>query len=1284
MIKLIKKYSHIIFFVIVCLALSLALFACDPDDNKTSATYTVKFVADSVEVARFSGKEGDAINIPSAPPKEGYDFGGWYDDAEFGEGATTAESSIPARDVTYFAKYVKQPQYTVKYYLQKLNADETAVTDEYELYDTVTGTGSVGSTIVVSESLASDVNFGFERVTNAGEDLSLTISADESKNVLEVKYDRLTFKVKFDANGGEGEMAELSYPYGAKVQNNFQNAFTKAGHRFAWFEGKYDASGDPVPTTAFNILGNVTFTAQWHRGYASATEGGETVYFDGNGFYILSDGGTLRANSGRGDQLGRQYYEFEFTGDVAFKARLYDDAETYVVCGEEEGNYILYDYVDQTYKTDILSLDGFGFAVGLESDGVGAQVKFAGTYQYNADYHDFEMTFVNTETFAPLEGIEYFVLHDHKPQEAGENISGSFNFVGLESGEYAEYLLMSSELGDRKLQLFGEGTARVLAYDPENEEFDDIIAEGIYKGTENHSDYFGEWEFLPTSGEGFRFLINYIDAGDDIAYIFIEYDARLDGEFDEANGGGGKLRLGGYNAATYTAGGTTNEMSGAIDVLGENTLRFTPYQQGQAQPSITFDIDRDKKTFALNTTGLVIENGVLKGYFGTAEIIEVPDGVTEIADEALDYKKTGVSLTHVRIPASVIKIGARAFENEYSLETVVFDSADPIEIDWSAENDPFRWPSEGAFKIYVPNGAIEAYKAAWSGCEYTITSVEAETDKPEFEVDENGVLLSYNNKDEAPHDVAIELPEDVLYVADGVFAHITYIVSADLKNATKIGESAFEGCDGLASLKADKLQEIGARAFSLCTALESVSLPAVTYIGEEAFSGDVELLKASLGANIERIDDMAFAQCGLDKYPELFTLEFASGSNIPIIGDKAFNLEGYRVSVATVDDALELYESSAKGWTNYAGRATVRENEQSAIAGEWIDITTLLTVTVGGRLETTYTAYIFRLEGEALTLYVYNGDGTYEAIDGAYKGGRISFEDGGANYAFAKREGELSYASNAGETLVIDLDSYNVEEIADSEGFAPTRRITVGATFVGQKSVITVTGSRLTMSNVKIDGVNCNVEFALTDGGFSYTKTQNDKHGPYKAADGSEIYVVFYEKSSVCLTGSIAYFPHTMNSPVTTYGTWNVTEKTQSNVYVAQYRYRETYCLITVKLDETNKTFTYTVDEYAKQIALSGEGSEKVIVLLDKDGKTVLNLSLMLAYEDGTDTLYVRSFTLREDGSYLVEAEQWITTYDEASGQYVRTRGALSGVYEVTLDIDSLTCAIKYAGELPE
>ena len=84
-----------------------------------------------------------------------------------------------------------------------------------------------------------------------------------------------------------------------------------------------------------------------------------------------------------------------------------------------------------------------------------------------------------------------------------------------------------------------------------------------------------------------------------------------------------------------------------------------------------------------------------------------------------------------------------------------------------------------------------------------------------------------------------------------------------LKNVTKIGYRAFEGCHSLTSVTiSNKVTNIEERAFLYCKSLQSITIPnSVTSIGESAFLGCSSLLSITIPNSVTSIGSSAFSGC---------------------------------------------------------------------------------------------------------------------------------------------------------------------------------------------------------------------------------------------------------------------------------------------------------------------------------------------------------------------------------------------------------------------------------------
>ena len=207
--------------------------------------------------------DGSGITAPASPTKQGYTFAGWCTDS----GATIAYSfGTPVTgNITLYAKWsAGSVTYTVKHLQQDVSGSGyTEVTADRQ---------SLGGTTGAQTSAAAKTYTGF----TAQSITQQTIAADSS-TVIEIRYNRNSYKVKFNANGGTGTMADLSIVYGASASLT-ANAFAKTGCTFA---GWTTAAGGTVAyinsaSYTMNSTGDVTLYAVW-------TANSYKVKFNANG-----------------------------------------------------------------------------------------------------------------------------------------------------------------------------------------------------------------------------------------------------------------------------------------------------------------------------------------------------------------------------------------------------------------------------------------------------------------------------------------------------------------------------------------------------------------------------------------------------------------------------------------------------------------------------------------------------------------------------------------------------------------------------------------------------------------------------------------------------------------------------------------------------------------------------------------------------------------------------------------------------------------------------------------
>lgn len=1126
-----SKFLKIICILAVVLLVSVTAVAC----NKDPETFTLTFTAEGLEIAPIVAEEGSTITPPEAPSKEGFEFVGWYDNAEFEGEPITLPTVMPGRNVNYYAKFESLGSLRVIYDINLPVSHTGNVTPSY---------GDPGEGVTVKDGSAYKVDgylfIGWSTRTNG-----------------------------------------LVSQFGSKQ------------------DGQYLA-GDTL------TLGeqDVTLYAQWAYEVQPKTQTADKLYFyfeyvgKGNGAVILVREGKpnkLGFVSER-ENAGDDYYKFEFyfgeedeygiVGTV--DGRIYDD-NTYAFSDGFNGSFLYYDYVTKSYDRYILTADGFGRATISEIVQESVATRYYGRYEIDPKYGDYLFTYMNPETGNDIMNGEY-PAQSYMRIELGEvagvqnnGFIGSFTYLGMESGSYLWY--DNGELLNYRLDLNGYGSARLYSYDAISDT-SELVSEGEYYGTENYMDEYGEWVFKAADDE-FKFIVNMISDPQGDIPVYIQYDESMNKTLTSANNDGSTLYLDGYGSAEYVAGGV--HYVGYVTVSeSRNLITYTPYTDNgdgtmSAGGTMYFNV-QDGDKFKVNTTGFVIDGTTLTAYKGTSRVVVIPDEVTAIADDVFNYTKTDVSVISVTVPAGVTSIGAKAFENEHSLQRVVFLSTTPIDIDFSVENDPFRWPA-GSFVIVVPEGSQDAYKKAWiddkseNKCKYAIKGSVEVTQLPEYEVNENGVLVRYNvqpGSEDAELDLV--LPNEVTSIAENVFRGLENLKSIDLNNVTSIGEGAFEFCINLESVIFTNVKTIGEGAFASCESLGInadgiIELPAVTHIGASAFASCYELLHVRIGADIVEIGAFAFSETNMKSTNGPLFIEL-SGDVAPQMGEKVFNGNiSTRIKVKDINVVLDCYTEPT--FAKYNRHLYIESGEEKGLYFDGTD-----TLELDGRavLVSSY-VLMYVIEGEKITFYEFSEeDSSYYSVEGTYNNGIINVTID-REYTFKKVGDSETYTSEDGKyTLVCDPRDLLPEKY-ESTGYAGYADVK----FNGQNVKMYIAGYNIKrISNfLDVDGIRYDFDITFDGETLVYVKTASDTRVTVTASDGSSLtihtsgnFTYIYGSLKIVVghdnkTGADIMMPDNGD-----YGVY--ASSINGNVYTFVREYRGTVYTVTITV--TGNTFTYTYD----------------------------------------------------------------------------------------------------------
>ena len=305
-----------------------------------------------------------------------------------------------------------------------------------------------------------------------------------------------------------------------------------------------------------------------------------------------------------------------------------------------------------------------------------------------------------------------------------------------------------------------------------------------------------------------------------------------------------------YNSKTYSVTSIGNYAFNGCDGLTSITIPNSVTSIGNS----AFNGCDGLTSITIPNNVTSIGNSAFNGCDGLTSIT-IPNSVTSIGNYAFSICS---GLTSIDIPGSVTSIGVGAFSYCYGLTSIT-----------------------------IPNSVTSIGGSAFKVCD-ALTSI----------IIENGNTV-YDSRDNC--NAIIETETNTLVVG---------CKNSTIPNSvTSIGNSAFNGCDGLTSITIpNSVTSIGVGAFNYCTGLTSITIGnGVTSIGNSAFNGCDGLSEIySMAKTPATIDISTFSN-------------YSSTLYVPVGAKEAYRAAGWQDFTNIVEiDFTDITEIATEGFGNGA------------------------------------------------------------------------------------------------------------------------------------------------------------------------------------------------------------------------------------------------------------------------------------------------------------------------------------------------------------------------------
>ena len=303
-----------------------------------------------------------------------------------------------------------------------------------------------------------------------------------------------------------------------------------------------------------------------------------------------------------------------------------------------------------------------------------------------------------------------------------------------------------------------------------------------------------------------------------------------------------------------------------------------------------------------------------------------------------------MGLTSITIPGSVKTIGEYAFKSCSGLTKIVSLAETPP----TCGSNVFNGVNTETCELSVPKKSVDDYKKAdgWKEFAKTKASVNVVAsgkcgenvtwtldDEGELTIEGKGAMENYSYESpfaELSFTKAV-IKGDVTTVGEFAFYGCNGLASVEISGTvTSIGEGAFSECAGLKSVTiSSSVTSIGGNAFDSCSGLTSITLPGtVTSIGDYAFSLCINLTSITIPASVTTIGDLAFNGC--TKLTKIESL----AEEPPVCGGDAFkNMDMSSCVLYVPKNSIDKYKG-ADEWKAFTNIEALSDGTESGTCGD--------------------------------------------------------------------------------------------------------------------------------------------------------------------------------------------------------------------------------------------------------------------------------------------------------------------------------------------------------------